>query len=210
MARTLKNMIVSMAEGFIPLFVYLVLQRFGLTDMNALIISTVVASVWNIILLLIKRSFDVMGMLVLLGLVAGLVVAFLGGSAQLLLLRESLVSSLFGIVALSSLLWPRPLFFYMIRKFRAGNDAQKQAQFNASWQIPAMRNGYRLLSLVWGIATVVELGMRVVMIYTLPVATILALSPIVFNGIMILLGVWSWRYMTGLVRKMRQQQVVAK
>jgi hypothetical protein len=202
----LKNVLFGMVDGFIPLGIYLVCKGIGWSDVSALIAGSVIGAALNIINFVRRRSFDVVGVLVLVGLVASLVVAFLGGDAHLLLLRESLVSSLFGFVALISLLFPRPLFFYLVRRFRTLKDPARKPEFDALWNYSTARRCFRVVTAVWGMVTIGELIVRIVMIYTLSVATVLAISPIVFNVILLLLIVWTWRYLFSTLRQVHQQQ----
>ncbi|XLM21574.1 hypothetical protein MKD33_05940, partial [Chromobacterium piscinae] len=56
-----------------------------------------------------------LSMMVLLGIALSLLAMLLGGGEKMLLLRESLLSGLFGVAFLLSLLLPRPLVFYLAR-----------------------------------------------------------------------------------------------
>lgn len=61
------------------------------------------------------RQLDPISILVLLGIAADSVALLFGGSPRLLLVRESLITGVFGLACFSSLLWPRPLMFYFAR-----------------------------------------------------------------------------------------------
>ena len=76
----------------------------------------------------------------------------------------------------------------------AGNDPAKMAQFNAQWQYPYARFVHRLITIVWGVAYVGEFMLRVILVYTLPAALVLALSPILLGGITIVTILWTFAY----------------
>jgi hypothetical protein len=73
------------------------------------------------------------------------------------------------------------MMFYSARHFIAGTDPARQARFNAAWQFPEMRFCYRLITTVWGCAFAGELVARIVLIYNLPAALVLAISPILIG-----------------------------
>jgi hypothetical protein len=59
-----------------------------------------------------------------------------GGSPRFLLLRESLVSGMIGIVFLGSLLLPRPLAYYLARSTVAKQSPQELNTFEVAWPKP--------------------------------------------------------------------------
>src|SRR5947207_14391839 len=68
-----------------------------------------------------RGGFEPVGIIVLIGIVAGLVGPLaLHGSAILLKIRESMLSGLFGAVCLLSLAAPRAAMFYLARAFAVG------------------------------------------------------------------------------------------
>jgi hypothetical protein len=50
------------------------------------------------------------------------------------------------------------------------------------------------MTLVWGLVFVGEFALRVVFIYTLSPATVLAVSPLVLGGASVLTMLWTFRY----------------
>jgi hypothetical protein len=83
--------------------------------------------------------------------------------------------------------------FYVGRQFTA-HTPEQIVEFNASWQYPAARRLFRMLAIVWGIGWVGEFLLRVLMVSTLSIEQVLAVSPFVFNGIFIALITWNIAY----------------
>jgi hypothetical protein len=54
-------------------------------------------------------------MLVIAGIALSLIATLLGGSPRLLLIRESFITGIFGLIFLGSLLFPRPLLFQLVK-----------------------------------------------------------------------------------------------
>jgi hypothetical protein len=65
----------------------------------------------------------------------------------------------------------------------AGADPQRQARFNAAWQLPEVRFSHRLITSVWGSVFVGELILRIVLIYHASAATVLIVSPIMLDAL---------------------------
>jgi hypothetical protein len=116
-----------------------------------------------------------------IGFAVSIIGVLLGGSQKLLLIRESFVTGAVGLACLVSLPFPQPLGYYFARQFMTGNDPQKVARFAQLWHYPDFRRAVRALTAFWGCLLLGELLLRTVMVLTLPVSTVLAISPIAFN-----------------------------
>lgn len=144
--------------------------------------------------LIYRRQLDPISILVLLGIGTDGVALLLGGSPRLLLVRESLLTGVFGLACFFSLLLPRPMMFYFARYFVAGTDPARQARFNAAWQFPEVRFCHRLITIIWGCAFVGELVIRIILIYNLPAAVVLVVSPILIGVLTISTMIWAFAY----------------
>ena len=140
------------------------------------------------------REVSPVSVLVLLGIGTSIAALFLGGDPRLLLVRESLFTGAFGIFCLVSLAFPKPIMFYFGRYFMAGRDVAKRAVFDARWRDPIARRAHRLVTTVWGVVYTGEFVVRVLMVYRLPAAVVLAVSPVVMGVATIGTIVWTFRY----------------
>ena len=123
---------------------------------------------------------DPIGLIVLIGLAAGLVGAVVfNGDTTLLKLRDSLVTGVFGVVCLASLAALRPAMFYLGRAIETGGDPEKAAEFDGRWDIPGVARSFRVVTGIWGVALVAEAGARTVLALSLPTSTFLAVAPVV-------------------------------
>jgi hypothetical protein len=182
-------------DGACPYLSYVMLKAWvpGISEVAALAIGAIFPSAYGIYEIARKGRIDIMGSVVLIGIGVSIAATFVGGDPKMLLIRESFVTGALGVVCLSSLLWPRPLMFYVGRQFTA-HDAAQIGEFNASWQYPAARRLFGVLTVVWGLGWVGEFVLRVVMVWTLSIEQVLAISPFVFNGIFLALITWNVAY----------------
>jgi hypothetical protein len=167
-----------------PIVIYGMLTDRGFSEVSALIISGVGPVVDLAITMAISRRIDEFSVFVLVFLVIGVVTSLLFDDPRLLLLKESAVTGLFGLVLLGSLLAPRPLMFYFGRRFATGGSAEKIAWWNGLWQYQGFRRTQRVLTLVWGTVLLTEAVLRGVLAFALPVGTMVVvnsvLPPVVF------------------------------
>jgi hypothetical protein len=183
-------------DGLCPFLAYVVLRRFivGIPEVGALGLGALFPLVRGILELRHRRRVDIIGAIVLVGIGVSIFALIVGGSPKLFLIRESFVTGALGLLALTSFVWPRPLLFYIGRQFSAGSDPAALTQFNGLWFYPAARRMFRLITLVWAVGWLSEFGLRIVMVLTLSVPQVLAISPFIFNGITFGLIAWTLAY----------------
>jgi hypothetical protein len=195
-------------DGLLPFMTYVLLTSYvpHVSQVIALGLSATFPTVYGLVTIVRRRHLDIIGALVLVGIVVSILATLLGGDPKLLLIRESFITGALGMVCLTSLVWPRPLMFYIGRQFSAGEDPAKIAEFNALWQYPVARHTFRVMTIVWAIGWMSEFALRVVMVWTLSIPEVLVISPFVFNGITIGLIAWTLAY----GRRQRQRGAEAR
>ncbi|HEV2579631.1 MAG TPA: VC0807 family protein [Ktedonobacteraceae bacterium] len=147
-------------------------------------------------------------MTVVLGLLLSVVFALLLNSPRLLL-QHSAVSGLFGVVMLLSLLFPRPVTFYLIRSIKTQNDPRQLADFNASWSSPQVRSFYRVLTLVWGCVTIAQVVVTAFLSFSLSIPVMLVISPFLGFAFILPVAHWSMGYFRKnktMFEQLRQQR----
>lgn len=189
----MRGLIITMVvDAAIPFLLYqLLAPRFPGGSVMPLLIASIFPALGNLISIVRQRRLDYLGVVILLGLGFSIVFALITGNQKFLLIRESFLTLAYGLLCLGSLLLSKPIMFYIGRHFATGNDPEKIAYYNSLWQYPAFRSLNRLVTVVWGIALVCEFAIRIIMVMTLPVAEILATAPLVTDGILIALIVWT-------------------
>ena len=182
-------------NAIIPVVLYKVSRRYlAPSEFTALVIASTFPFGKSIFDLVRIGQVDPISIVVLLGLATDGAALLFGGSPRLLLVRESLFTGVFGLSCFVSLLLPRPMMFYFARHFMAGADPQRQARFNAAWQLPEVRFSHRLITSVWGCVFVGELILRIVLIYHVPASTVLIVSPILIGSLTIVTMIWAFSY----------------
>jgi hypothetical protein len=182
-------------NAIIPVVLYKLCKRYlSPSELTALVVASTFPLGKNVFDVVRRRQVDPVSIVVLLGIAADGVALLFGGSARLLLVRESFFTGAFGFACFVSLLFPRPIMFYFARYFIAGTDPERQARFSAAWQLPEVRFCHRLITSVWGSAFVGELIVRLFLIYNTSSATVLVASPVLLGTLTIVTMIWAFSY----------------
>jgi hypothetical protein len=178
-----------------PVLLYKLSKRYiSASELTALAIATTFPLGKSIFELARRGQVDPISIVVLLGILTDGIALLFGGSARLLLVRESLFTGAFGVACFVTLLFPRPMMFYFGRHFVAGTDPARRARFNAAWQLPEVRFCHRLITTVWGCVFVGELIARITLIYHSSSATVLIVSPFLIGTLTVVTMIWAFRY----------------
>jgi hypothetical protein len=174
--------------GGTMLVYYLLLPHFGATSLWPVLGASLVPSVSNIYNGVKRRTVDIIGLIVLIGIVAGLLPAAFGGSQRLLLVRESFVTGAIGAGLLVSLALHRPAAYYVIREFLTANETLPRERFTMLWKSWTFRNAVRGMTLGWGVLLLCECALRIFMAFRMNIAFVLGAAPVLFTILLLLAG----------------------
>jgi hypothetical protein len=178
-----------------PLAAYNLLRTAGLSAVTALLLSGVFPALGVAIGAVRNRRLDVVGALVLAGIVVGTIAGLVSHSPRLLLVEGSIPTGLFGLACLGSLWARRPLMFSFALEFN-GPDTARGREMSGLWQHEGFRRVFRIITAVWGVGFLLEAALRVIIIYNASTGTALVSSkvtPFVFAAIF---SAWTVAYGT--------------
>lgn len=210
-ARTLLRMALNMLPSMVinavcPLLLYFYLrQRFPESSIVPVAAAALFPVLGNLLSIARSRRLDVVAVLMLLGFGATLATAFIGGDPRLVLVSRSLLTGAMGLAGLLSVALPRPIMYYFARQFGAGGGPEAIQRFDRYWELRSVRTAARVTTAFWGLALLGEFAFRVVIVYTLPVAEVLVLSPIVNDAISLGLMAGTAGYGGWALRRIRRE-----
>lgn len=208
-SRILSTLIMLIVNVAIPYGCYTLAKVYHASDVIALSVAAVVPTLATLIGVLRSRHFNTISMFVLGGLIMGILMTFLGGDTRLLLIRESFFTAALGVACFISLLFPRPLMFSLGRSLVAGDDPVHIARYNQSWQNPFARHASRVATIVWGCVYCSDFLLRVLLVFTLPTALVLAVGPVVTSGLIGVCMLWTFAYLRKTRQRVQATQVDA-
>jgi hypothetical protein len=124
-----------------PLIAYALLRQAGLSAVTALILSGVLPAIGVITNALQRRRLEIIGAVVLAGIVVGALLGLVSHNARLVLLEGSVPTAVFGLACLSSLRAPKPLLFGFAHEF-VGPESVRGREMTRLWQFAGYRRAY--------------------------------------------------------------------
>lgn len=189
-----------------PLIAYSLLRSAGMSTVTALLLSGVFPALGVAIGIIQHRRLDVVGALVLAGILAGTVLGLISHSARLVLVEGSVPTAIFGAACLVSLRTRRPLMYNFSLEF-IGPDTAKGREMNSLWQYEGFRHIFRIITAVWGVGFLLEAALRVAIVYNTSPGTALSLSkvtPYIWIGIFV-----AWTVAYGRYQRKKGQRMMA-
>ena len=209
-----RNVFAQMAPTLVvdvalPILLYYLLTRYGVPVLWALVAGGIPPALNNLRVWIRAGRLEPLGIIVVTFLALGAAASLISGSVFFALVKESVLTGAFGLMCLSSLLAPRPLLFYIIRQFAAGDDPARIEWWNGLWQYPRFRFRMRVVTGVWGVVYLLEACLRVAFALTLTPGQVVITSPLMSVGALIALIVWSRRYLIALRdQRLREEQAI--
>jgi hypothetical protein len=126
---------------------------------------------------------------------AGFGIALITGSDRFLLAKESVLTAMVGLWFFGSIWSERPLTYQFTRPMLEGRFGRRGLSWELLWERePSFRHTWRMSSLIWAFALLVDAMLRVVMAYTLPVNAVPALQTGLMIATTLLMQVVTWVY----------------
>lgn len=163
----------------------------------ALALTAVPPMLYSVYGSLRTHSIDPISIMALFTVAISMLITLLAHDPHLFLIRDSYLISAFGLLCLISLLFPRPVAFYLYR-WAFVRTPEQLTSLNAGWQVPYVRFAQRLVSVVWGLAFLGEALTDTYLAYHLPITSFLAIHPFLLNGTIVVASGWGYYQ---LVRK---------
>ena len=198
-----KIVIVDVAA---PLATYNLLRSAGMTTVTALVLSGVVPAIGVAAGIIRHHRLDIVGALVLGGIVVGTVLGLVTHSPRLVLMEGSVPTAVLGVACLGSLCTRRPLMFSFAMEF-TGPDTPNGREMTRLWQYAEFRHIFRVITTVWGVGFLLEAALRVAIVYGTSTGTALASSKV--TPFIWVAGLSAWTVAYGARQKKKGERLAA-
>ncbi|MEH7298918.1 VC0807 family protein [Neobacillus drentensis] len=192
--KVIQSVIVSiLINGLVPVAVYnLLLGHFS--SFVSLLLATMVPLLDNLYHIVKHRKADAFGLFMLTAFVLSLLAFLLGGNEKLILMRESLVTGILGLIFIGSLFYSKPLIYHFAIRFSSNDESEQKGKFANNWEFSYFRFVIRLMTAVWGIALLAEAIIKTILVYELSISAFLAVSQIIFYSVLGITILWTVIY----------------
>lgn len=193
--------------ALIPYFVYRVgTEHYHLTAVSALLLAALSPAVGSLIEFARKRQLSVLGVFSLVGIAAKLASALLFHDPRLVLVSDSLLTGVYGLLLLGSVLVGKPVTVVLLTNMYAKSPEQR-ARMKQSLQASGVHRHVLVLTTMWGIGLLLMLAISVLLTYTLPIATVVLIRPVIDYGVIAALVAGTAAYGSVILRvRQRRQQ----
>lgn len=194
-------------DVLMPIVTFFLLTRYGVSTLVALVAGGLFPAINAGQSWVRSHKLQPLGIIVMSFIALGTAISLISNSVFFTQAKESFLTASFGFLCLGSLIGAkRPLLFYVVRQFLAGNDPIKLKWYDDSWERPGAPAAFRFVTSVWGTAYLAEALLRVCFAWFLPPEQVVVISPVMAFGVTIALIAWTRRYLTGLrERRMRAE-----
>ena len=176
-----------------PLLVYTLLRSAGLSTVAALVISGILPALGIVIGAVVDRRLDIIGVVVLAGLVVGTVAGLVSNNARLYLVEGAVPSLVFALACLGSLRSAKPLIYRFAVEL-LGPGTLKGREVVAAWQYPGFRRAFHVITAAWGVAYLIEVAARLVVVETTSTEIALLFSKLIPYIFAFALSGWTLSY----------------
>ena len=184
-------------NGVLPFAAYKILAPHFVSGS---VIPLLYASVFPIIGLTLgfirTRIVDAIAIFALFGIVYSLVTMLLAGEVRLALILGSTQGFLIAGVFFISALVRRPVLYFMVRQFVAGNDLERRARFAGVDKADGGKTFF-IATMVWAVGIAMLGAIALGLALTLAPATYLLANNIVNTAVNVVLLVWTIRFVRG-------------
>ncbi len=165
-----------------PIVILKALEHFGVAPVWALAGAALAPAFNNLRIWIKSRRIEPLGIMVIGFGVIGTVASLVSGDLFYTLIKDSFLTGAFGLVFLGSLFVGRPLIFYVIRQFVAGEDETRNQVWKGLWQYATFRSVMRRLTVMWALVYIAEALIRIPLALSLTPDAVVTISPILGLG----------------------------
>jgi intracellular septation protein A len=187
-----------------PIAIFKLLESFGVSPIWALAGAALAPALNNLRIWIMSRRIEPLGIMVVAFGVIGMVASLVSGNLFYSLIKDSFLTGAFGLVFLASLFFGRPLMFYLIRQFVAGEDETRNQIWKDLWRYAAFRSVMRQLTIMWALIYIVEALVRVGLALSLTPDAVVTISPIMGFGATLILISLTRRRMRAVRERLEQ------
>ncbi|KAH8549318.1 hypothetical protein BGW37DRAFT_113833 [Umbelopsis sp. PMI_123] len=169
-------------DVIMPIILYYSLRN-TVSQLAALLISSIPPAVMSIFKMIWYRTFDALGVVIILGFVLSAVISVIDGDPRVLLLRESIVTCATGVVFLVTMIpirigqWVnKPLIYGVTKqmmsvlppvKYVYNGQVIEETRIEFSWKWSReFKKGMLIMNAAWGVILILEFVAKLIMYFS--------------------------------------------
>jgi len=185
-----RAMITLLFDMAAPIAMFYILTAAGLSSFSSLLLSAVLPGLSTVYQVIRSRHLDALAVFMMSITVITALASLVSGSPRFLLAKDGFITGISGVWLLATTRANPPVVFMFARPLLEGRIGPNGESWTLLWdRLPGFRRIWRVASVIWGVATILDAVVRFVMAYTLPVKAVPALSGAQYIVLFVLLQV---------------------
>lgn len=173
-----------------PILAFYAFRSVGVSSFRSLLLSAVIPGLSTIYQVIRARHLDPLAVFMMGITVVSAGASLIHGDPRFLLAKDGWVTAIAGAWLLATTRANPPLVVLFARPLLEGRIGPDGESWDAMWQrLPGFRRLWRVASVIWGVATILDAGVRFVFAYTLPVDIVPALNGIQYAALFLVLQI---------------------
>lgn len=189
-ANRLQGFLLLLLDMAGPIVAFYILRSLGYSSFLSLLLSAVIPGLSTVYQVLRTRHLDPLAIFMMGITIVSAVASLIGGDPRFLLAKDGWVTAIAGAWLLATTKANPPVVFMFARPLMEGHIGPGGANWDVMWKkLPGFRRIWRVASVIWGVATILDAGVRFIFAYTLPVDSVPALNGIQYAVLFIVLQI---------------------
>jgi intracellular septation protein A len=173
-----------------PVAMFYILTAAGLSSFSSLLLSALLPGLSTVYQVIRSRHLDALAVFMMAITVITALSSLVSGSPRFLLAKDGWLTGITGVWLLATTRANPPVVFMFARPLLEGRIGPDGESWNLLWdRLPGFRRIWRVASVVWGVATILDAAVRFAMAYTLPVTVVPALNAAQYAVLFVLLQI---------------------
>jgi intracellular septation protein A len=189
-ANRLQGFLLLLLDMAGPIVAFYIFRSLGYSSFLSLLLSAVIPGLSTVYQVVRTRHLDPLAIFMMGITVVSAVASLIGGDPRFLLAKDGWVTAIAGAWLLATTKANPPVVFMFARPLMEGHIGPGGANWDVMWnKLPGFRRIWRVASVIWGVATILDAGVRFIFAYTLPVDTVPALNGIQYAVLFVVLQI---------------------
>jgi len=162
----LRALMPTLLDIIVPVILYFILKKVGLSDFWALTVAGVGTGVYALVNTVRRRKIDFIGILVLLEIALSVGLLFLTDDPRLVAIKPAFYTTLTGLYFLFTCVVGKPIVYLAVTPIATDGDPVRTEAYAQAWDRSAkFRTRERLMTAAFGVGLLIEAVLRVFIVY---------------------------------------------
>ncbi|MFB9235995.1 VC0807 family protein [Plantactinospora siamensis] len=165
-AGRLRALLPTLLDIVVPVVLYFILKKLGMSDFWALTLAGVGIGAWALVNTIRRRKLDFIGILVLLEVALTVALLFVTDDPRLVAIKPAFYTALTGFYFMFTCVVGKPIVYVAVTPIATDGDPVRAQAYDQAWHDSReFRRRERLMTAAFGVGLLIEAVLRVWIVY---------------------------------------------